>query len=143
MLLQGVTWQQRQADPVPKAWQGLASSGDGLRLLAAAANQTSPASSSGPCLYLSKDGGESWQKKQCLGSWGGLAISADGSRLFAVRDGAVFTSTDGMTWKPCGAVGKGFISSLAVSADGQRVFAASDAPALLLSTDACATWVSV
>ncbi|KAL4441041.1 hypothetical protein ABPG77_010472 [Micractinium sp. CCAP 211/92] len=133
----------RQADPVPKAWLSLASSGDGLRLLAAAANQTSPASSSGPCLYLSEDGGESWRKKQCLGNWGSLAISADGSRLFAGRDGAVFTSSDGLTWKPCGAVGKGFISSLAVSADGQRVFAASDAPALLLSTDACASWVSV
>ncbi len=143
LLLQGVTWQQRQADPVPKAWQGLASSGDGLRLLAFAANQTYPASNSGPCLYLSKDGGGTWQTVHCLGSWGSLAISADGRRLFAGRDSAVFTSTDGLTWTLCGAVGKGFISSIAVSADGRRVFAASEAPSLLLSNDACATWVTV
>ncbi len=120
----------------------LSSSGDGLRLLAAATSQTFPKSIPG-CLYLSKDGGNSWQKVQCLGSWGGLAISADGRRLFAGRDGAVLTSTDGLTWKPCGAVGKGFINSIAVSADGQRVFAASEAPTLLVSNDACATWVSV
>lgn len=128
---------------MPKAWQGLASSGDGMRLLAFASNQTYPESNSGPCLYQSEDAGQSWRQVYCLGGWGSVAISADGRRLFATRSAGVFTSTDGSTWTRCGAVGDGFMESVAVSADGRHVLVASNAGVLLLSSDACSSWVSL
>lgn len=139
--LQGATWTQRRPHPVDKFWNEVASSGDGLRLLAMPSGyNTYPTSASSPCLFLSEDGGESWKQVKCTGGWGGIAVSADGNHLFASNGSSVLTSTDGNNWRPCGSLGVGNVYGLAASADGRRVLAASLNLAMLLSDDGCASW---
>lgn len=142
--LQGATWTERRPDSVDKFWLGVASSGDGLRLLAIPSGGlpgNQPSSKTSPCLFLSEDGGQSWKQVQCTGGWVAIAVSANGKRLFASNGGSILTSTDGTAWRPCGSLGVGNVFSLATSADGRHVLAASVDHALRLSDDVCASWV--
>lgn len=82
-----MTWTQRGA---AREWSDVASSADGMRLVAA-----SPQG-----LYTSSDAGVTWTAREITQNWQGVASSADGAKLVAtVYGGQIHTSTDaGVTW---------------------------------------------
>src|ERR1041385_5875457 len=92
------SWQRTSA--VSNFWSSIASSADGLNLVAAAFV--------GEGIYLSADSGLTWTKSTAPSFWWtSVASSADGSNLVAVAGqggGAtdpIYVSTDvGASWKP-------------------------------------------
>jgi hypothetical protein len=74
-----------------RAWQGVASSADGVRLVAVAEN--------GP-IVTSSDSGLTWVPRDTNRNWRAVASSASGARLVAVVwGGQIYTSDDfGATW---------------------------------------------
>ena len=74
-------------------WKAIASSADGIKLVAA---------KFGGNLYTSTDAGLSWSSRDNVRNWQGVASSADGLKLAAVvQNGEIYTSIDaGLTWTP-------------------------------------------
>lgn len=95
----GGSWAQAAGSPTA-SWVAVASSADGMRLVAAGGAQ-SPAEAT---LWTSADGGQTWQERFAAGMrpWTCVASSADGSRLAAGgQDTTVYVSADGgATWRP-------------------------------------------
>jgi photosystem II stability/assembly factor-like uncharacterized protein len=85
----GTTWTRATLSPDPGSWSGIASNGDGTRIIA---------SSSGKDLYLSTDFGTSWQNQTPIGighnlGWSVVSISTDGTRFIGlVNNGSVYIS---------------------------------------------------
>ncbi len=115
-----------------RSWQGVASSADGSKLVAAVA---------GGQLYTSTDFGTNWRARDSNRSWYSVASSADGVKLVAVVNaGQIYTSTDsGVTWTPRDSARSW--QAVTSSADGAKLVAGV-APngQIYTSTDSGATW---
>ena len=125
----GQTW--AVSDATPRNWWAVASSADGLKLVAAT-NGTIASSTGVPPLgndgriYTSTDGGASWTARVTTGSlptWSSVASSADGTKLAAVGPGNnIWTSGDsGLTWLPSDI--PRFWTSISMSANGNQMAA--------------------
>lgn len=136
------------------SWRRVASSADGMKLIAA---------DYAGSLYTSTDGGSTWTERTSAGShnWFSVASSSDGDKLIASTSDTVFsngnwnnvgnlyTSVDGgATWVQRTSGGVGAWSSVASSADGSKLIASravsnvgSNTGSLYTSTDGGATWV--
>ena len=113
------------------SWAGVASSADGVRLVAA--------STSGE-LYTSTDQGLTWTLRLIGQTWSGVASSSDGLKLVATTNGgSIFTSTDGgANWGNDGTARAW--SAVASSADGMRLTAVTYLGQIWTSTDGGASW---
>ena len=132
-----------------RGWQSIASSADGLKLVAA--DYLGPASAGGQ-IYTSTDGGASWTPRGNSHFWFAVASSTDGTKLVAVdsvgtnsNGGQIYTSTDsGVTWTARET--NRFWGGVASSADGVKLVAvdyfgpAFNGGVIYTSTDSGATW---
>lgn len=86
----GATWTARDSS---RSWHSVASSADGIKLVAAP---------TGGQIYTSTDSGLTWTPRDPSRTWFSIASSADGTKLVAaVLSGQIYTSTDsGLTWTP-------------------------------------------
>lgn len=128
-------WAQSTA-PVLQ-WSGLASSSDGLKMVAAA-------NTAAKNLFLSIDGGQTWAAAggSLSAQWQVVASSADGAKLVAARNNnAVYTSTNsGSSWNVQVGAPSANWSSLASSADGVRLVGAVNGGRIYVSPDSGVTW---
>ncbi len=130
----GVTWQAALAAGV-HTWVCVASSADGMRLVAAEAHGL---------IYTSSDAGGTWASHASVQAWVSLASSADGLNLVAgVQEGYLYTSTDGGTTWIARMTDKGRNwMALASSADGMKLAAGDyDTAGLYTSANGGATWI--
>ena len=92
MNLDGVvsTWTSRDS---ARAWQSIASSSDGTKLVAVV---------NGGQIYTSTDSGATWSPRDNNRSWIAVASSSDGVKLVAAEDGGqLYTSVNsGANWTP-------------------------------------------
>lgn len=111
-----------------RLWQSVASSADGMRLIAAADR-----------IYTSSNGGSNWTARDTSRHWFRVASSADGMRLFAgVLNGNMYYSTNaGVTWVAGDSIRDWW--SLACSADGTRAIAGAVSDGLYV-LDAGSIW---
>lgn len=128
----GVTWTARTSSG-KNTWLSVASSSDGLKLLASSTlTATTPDSGDG-YLYTSNDGGVTWVKRTGAGlrSWHVVASSADGMNLAAAGqdrvsvsgflNGPIYISNDGgVTWSATSS-GNKLWWGLSSSSDGSRI----------------------
>jgi hypothetical protein len=86
----GAIWTARES---VRYWNSVASSADGIKLVAAERHGQ---------LYTSTDTGASWTARESVRNWTAVASSTDGNKLVAaVGGGQLYTSTDsGLTWTP-------------------------------------------
>jgi ligand-binding sensor protein len=114
-------------------WRSVASSADGMHLVAAVY---------GGQIYTSADGGVTWAAREGNRNWGTVASSADGVHLVAaVYGGQIYTSADaGLSW----AVREQyrFWISVASSADGMRLVAVVQEGQIYTSADGGVTWTA-
>ena len=123
-----------------EAWQSLASSSDGTRLVAG---------SVGGHIYTSIDSGATWtQRVNGLPSgsstnWRSLVSSSDGVKLFAINDrNAVYMSPDGgANWSL--RFLSSFVAAIASSSDGQNIVAVEDGGSIYISSDQGIRWMQV
>ncbi|MDB6110385.1 MAG: hypothetical protein JWR69_2135 [Pedosphaera sp.] len=113
------------------AWQAVASSADGAKMVAAV--------SSG-FIYTSVDSGATWTQRATSQAWHSVASSADGTRLAAaVSSGLVYTSVDsGANWTA--RAGSLAWYSIASSADGTKLAAVVNNGFIYTSVDAGTNW---
>jgi hypothetical protein len=121
------------ADPAARAWHALASSADGTRLAAVV---------NGDQIYVSGDGGATWDARASSRAWYGVASSADGMRLAAVvQGGQIYISPDaGITWEA-----KAFAANwraIVSSSDGQKLAAIVFGGQIHTSSDGGETWTA-
>ena len=124
----GSRWTSRD---LSRAWSAVASSAEGVRLVATVDNGF---------LYTSSDAGMTWSPREKERAWTGVASSADGNRLLAsVSRGALYTSSDaGVTWSPTEK--ERDWRAVASSADGQVLVALASQDKIYVSTDSGDTW---
>jgi hypothetical protein len=134
----GVTWTAR--DAVRNAWQAVASSANGARLVAV---------EYGGQIHTSSDGGVSWVAHESNRNWASVASSADGMKLVAADQlGQVYTSSDGgANWTahstdPSNANTTRNWISVASSADGNHLAALEENGLIYTSSDAGSTWTA-
>jgi hypothetical protein len=125
-----LVWIPREQD---RSWNSVASSGDGIHLIAAGL---------GTSLMVSHDAGATWHERDTNRDWSSVASSADGTHLIACENGGnVYASIDsGETWNP-----KTFFanwSAVASSADGTRLVASIGGGQIYTSTDSGTTWTA-
>lgn len=134
LALPGAVWTARDS---ARDWSCVASSSDGLKLIAGVDNGLQ-----GGNLYTSTDGGISWTPRGSIKAWRSVASSADGTKLVAVvRSPAdrIYTSSDsGNTWTPRETAR--FWRSVATSADGSQIVAVASSGKIYRSTDFGASW---
>lgn len=132
----GATWSKSSA-PDTNYWSGVASSADGMKLVAV---------SEGDGIYRSLDGGATWNRTSAPSAkWSCVASSVDGVRLVAaVNGGLVYTSVDsGATWAETSAP-TNYWSSVCSSLDGTKLVAASYSySGIYASSDAGTTWTAM
>ena len=122
----GMTWTTRAADRGTLQWIAVASSSDGMKLVAAS-NAEPYGSSSNGYVYTSTNGGVTWTQisSASAANWRDIASSADGTKLIAASysgTGHIYTSEDGgSNWitEPALAAGPWF--SVASSSDGMKL----------------------
>lgn len=108
-------------------WQCIASSSDGVKLVAGGNNTQ---------IYTSTDSGQSWTARDSARNWVAVSSSSDGVSLFAVvYNGYRYISLDsGVTWEQ-----KGFAPSVwtgcASSADGLKIAACTYDGLVVVSLD--------
>ena len=124
----GVEWMPRANG---SQWRGLASSADGVRLLAAGAQDR---------LYTSTDAGVTWAPRESVRFWNACASSSDGLKLVAVvRGGRIYTSSNaGVSW--VARDGTREWMRVASSADGTKLVATAMGDYIYTSTDSGVTW---
>ena len=144
----GAIW-NAGASVANRGWQAVASSADGLKLVAA--DYLGPASAGGQ-IYTSIDGGASWTPRGSNHFWFAVASSADGVKLVAVdsvgtnfNGGQIYTSTDsGVTWTARET--NRFWGAVASSSDGVKLVAVDyfgssfTGGKIYTSTDSGVTW---
>jgi photosystem II stability/assembly factor-like uncharacterized protein len=116
-------------------WHYVASSADGMRLIAAGNVGK---------LVLSTNGGSSWATSNVpVAAWSAVASSADGSKLAAaISNGRIYTSADsGSTWVTNSVPNLNWMS-IASSADGTRLAAVWGGATIFISTDSGSSWSS-
>jgi len=145
----GDSWSSINSNPVLNAndgwWSDAVSSGDGSTLVLA-----NDGFNTGNYLYVSQDGGVTWQKRitDAPRRWTALASSRDGLKLAAVdrglsgtAGGRIYLSTDrGVTWTPRG-VDRLWVD-VACSADGSKMVAITGTATgrVYTSNDSGLTW---
>lgn len=132
-----------QATDANKDWVSVASSADGIRLVAA---------QFGGDIFTSSDAGRSWQARKPIpgsaaGSWFPVASSADGTQLVAAEfGGKIFTSADaGEHWtqrQTDVADTKRNWWAVASSADGSKLVAIESPGHIHTSADYGASWTA-
>ena len=96
----------------PTLFIGVASSADGVHLVAV----ESPGN-----IFTSSDSGVTWSPRDTARSWYAVAISSDGSKMLA-SDGTIYASSDyGVTWAASNAPNKAW--EVALAGDGTRAVA--------------------
>ena len=141
----GETWTARKIDEAgtPLWWGAVASSADGMKLVAAAR---------GGHIYTSTDAGVTWTARETSRHWRAVASSADGTHLVAAAhyEDQVHTSNDsGVTWTartvPNANTMEILWANVSSSTSGREVVAASSGSpkAVFLSHDFGATWQAV
>ena len=123
-----------------RQWKGIASSDDGLNVVAIASNSF---------IFVSANSGETWTQRASSRDWTCVASSSDGKNLaVGLNGGYIHTSTDfGVTWIE--QIGSGSFNwvSLVSSSDGSKLTACTDPnPSNLngyiyTSTDFGVTWI--
>jgi hypothetical protein len=136
------------SDAPELTWAALASSADGLRLMAGV-NAGSYFGLPVAPIYISTNAGVTWTKTTApSNNWSGVACSADGLKLVAVSspllshfaDGFIYTSPDGgASWSRANAPSNNW-TSVASSADGKKLFA-SAVPVSQWDTNGTETWL--
>jgi hypothetical protein len=144
----GATWAPVNAPGL--SWTSVASSADGIRLVAAAAaySYNSSLNSAGG-IFTSLDSGATWTPTSAPTNvtWSSVASSADGSKLVAVSQsnggyrGSIYTSQDsGTTWLQTSAPSNQW-NIVACSGDGTKAFAVPGGRDVIYrSLDSGATW---
>ncbi len=149
-----ISWTNHSGSSGMGEWYSLASSSDGMRLVAV--NHGGTAGSG--YIYVSTNGGATWTNHggaSGMRSWRSIASSSDGMRLAAVDEGPshsggyIYVSTNGgVTWtNNGGASGLRSWMSIASSSDGMRLAATSTAVSggsgyIWESTDGGLTWTN-
>ena len=132
----GVYWIQ---EATSQSWWAIASSADGMKLVACAY---------GNFLFTSPDGGTNWIPRwpgvnPNTHNWIGVASSANGNLLTAIEYGGnnhIYSSSDsGATWTERTGVSATW-AGVACSADGSRIYAAAASGSLYASIDYGASW---
>jgi hypothetical protein len=120
-----------------RAWETIASSADGTKIVAAEYQGL---------LYTSADGGLTWSARGAERYWRSVTSSADGTKLVAVDfgdglvGGHIYTSTDaGLSWTPRESAR--FWRSVASSADGSKLVAVVFGGQIYTSTDSGLNWI--
>lgn len=126
-------WTPRDSN---RAWSAVASSADGVRLVA---------TENGGPIYTSTDSGATWTARATAQPWRYVASSADGTRLVATMQLAVFHSVDsGATWTQGNWTDPfTLIGPVASSADGVRLIAGQQTLStgcICTSTDSGQIW---
>ena len=133
----GLTW-EIASTPTNGSWFFVASSSDGLKMVAVAYHGG---------IFASTNSGATWiQSSAPSVKWRSVASSFDGSKLVAADyGGGIYTSTNsGETWMPRSAPSKTWFS-VASSSDGNKLVAVSWATSggvIFTSTNSGATWIS-
>jgi hypothetical protein len=141
----GASW--RPSNAPATNWSWIASSADGVRLVAA---QLGDYLNENGGIYTSVDSGRHWSLSGAgAAAWFSVASSADGNRLVAAAfhtnsynfPGMISISTNaGANWGPAGAPAD-YWTTVACSADGSKLVAGGSG-ALYTSTDFGASWTS-
>lgn len=130
------TWTERP-DPGTRLWYGMASSDDGLKLVAAP---------SGGYVYTSTDAGVNWTQQTNSGSrsWSNAACSSDGTKIVAVvYGGYMYRSTDsGATWTELTAPSSRQWVGIDCTPDGTKWAACARGALIYTSSDSGATWTA-
>jgi photosystem II stability/assembly factor-like uncharacterized protein/IMP cyclohydrolase len=127
----------RQNNSGARSWSDIASSDDGVKVVATV---------NGGYIYTSTDGGATWVERTNAGyrSWSSVASSSDGTKLVAVvNNGYIYTSTDsGANWtERASGYGSKTWSSVASSSDGTKLLATVNGTSdLYQSSDSGANW---
>ena len=90
------TWTPRDSS---RAWRAVASSADGVKLVAAQAYDGANATTGK--LYTSTDSGQTWSALTAAGSsrpWSAVACSSDGTKILAADETGGLSTWDGTTW---------------------------------------------
>lgn len=129
----GAQWIPR-ATGFSRTYSAVASSQDGINLLAASA---------GGALYVSADAGSTWNTRDSNRSWADVVSSADGGVMAAaVFNGSIYMSSNyGTTW-PSTASGSAAWAGLAMSADGNTLAAVVQNGPLFTSSNRGTTWTA-
>lgn len=124
----GATWTTRES---ARNWIALASSSDGIKLVAAVQEGL---------IYTSTDSGATWTARDSVRRWSGLASSSDGSKLVAtVEGGWIYTSTDsGATWTARDSVRNW--TAVTSSSDGTKLVATARADQIFTSSNSGVSW---
>ena len=129
------TWMQTSAPS--NAWQSVATSADGVNLVAV----VNPGA-----IYISTNSGSNWNptanSQLSHLNWQSVASSADGSKLLAApQSGSLYNSTNsGVTWIRQTNLPIVSWSSVAISGSGNKWFAFSQQ--MYISSDSGATWTT-
>ena len=132
----GTTWTDQSSSLGSQQWLAVASSEDGMTLLATDSTD----------LYTSTDYGSTWTLPlPGITNWGALASSADGTKLVAAQEpGFIYISINsGLTWTQQAAAGSSQWNSIASSADGSKLVALTFNGPGVYSSDSGATWTPV
>jgi hypothetical protein len=126
----GLVWTPRDSS---RAWQAVASSSDGAKLVAVV--QTG-------ALYTSINSGTTWVARTGAFKWSAVASSSDGVKLVATVDGGpLATSTNsGVSW--ASRSGSAKWSAVASSGDGAQLIAAVYGGLLYTSTNSGVSWMA-
>jgi hypothetical protein len=116
-----------------REWSSVASSSDGMRLVAAVEYGQ---------LYVSSDGGVTWTARESARNYRAVASSSDGMRLLAAESGGqLWVSSDGgVTWTARESARSW--RAVTSSSDGMRLVAAVQQGQLYVSSDGGATWAA-
>ena len=143
----GTTWTKSNSPSM--AWQRLASSSDGSRMIASVGNAAGDTRNE---IYISNNYGEDWTATiptTGYPGWQGVTSSADGSHLTAAaQGGCIYRSVNsGTTWESVTVSGLGACTTqnwrgAAASSDGQYLAVGLDAGNIYTSNDFGATWTA-
>jgi hypothetical protein len=124
----GATWALSSASPPNTGWSSVASSADGMKLVAAGEIFLSGPTDGYGAIYTSTNSGLTWTMTTAPHfPWAALASSADGSEFVAASGAGliVFSVDSGATWTSADAPAKAW-TAITSSGDGSKLVAASD-----------------
>lgn len=130
----GRTWTASSSSSL--AWHALATSTNGLKMVAAVNSGT---------VYTSVDGGQTWISRTSSQAWSSVASSSDGTHLAAAIDvGNIYTSTNsGTNWNAAAtSLGNQAWFSIASSADGTKLVAAVNNGPIYTSVNSGSSWTA-